>query len=193
MLENEEWKYDIIPEIMDGKNIADFIDPEIQSKLAALEEEEAELIAKGYYDIEDVDLEVCAHVIACQHFQDPNARRPRTSQVVNETERLRSESRVGRKRVRSVSRGESLAAGTHASVVKRAKTIAPGDARSSSKRDRSVLGLGSGQKAVADAIKKKTERARNLLAKAGESDRAIQTSMPKHLFSGKRGFSANHR
>lgn len=29
MLENEEWKYDMIPEIMDGKNIADFVDKDI--------------------------------------------------------------------------------------------------------------------------------------------------------------------
>lgn len=28
-LQNPEWKYDPIPEIMDGKNIADFIDADI--------------------------------------------------------------------------------------------------------------------------------------------------------------------
>ena len=43
-LENEEWKYDSVPEIMDGKNIADFYDPEIATKLAALEEEEDKLL-----------------------------------------------------------------------------------------------------------------------------------------------------
>eukprot|EP01029_Cantina_marsupialis_P013609 TRINITY_DN3016_c0_g1_i5.p1 TRINITY_DN3016_c0_g1~~TRINITY_DN3016_c0_g1_i5.p1 ORF type:complete len:543 (+),score=139.59 TRINITY_DN3016_c0_g1_i5:581-2209(+) len=46
MLENDDWKNDIIPEIMDGKNIADFIDPEVNSKLAALEEEEEQLAAQ---------------------------------------------------------------------------------------------------------------------------------------------------
>jgi hypothetical protein len=30
-LANEEWKYDPIPEIIDGKNIADFIDPDIMA------------------------------------------------------------------------------------------------------------------------------------------------------------------
>lgn len=29
MLQNKEWKYDEIPEIMDGQNIADFVDPDI--------------------------------------------------------------------------------------------------------------------------------------------------------------------
>lgn len=36
----EEWKYDEIPEIYNGKNIADFVDPEIWEKLAQLEREE---------------------------------------------------------------------------------------------------------------------------------------------------------
>ncbi len=29
MLAKDEWKYDAVPEIMDGKNILDFIDPDI--------------------------------------------------------------------------------------------------------------------------------------------------------------------
>ena len=28
-LEKEDWKYDIVPEIIDGKNIADFVDKDI--------------------------------------------------------------------------------------------------------------------------------------------------------------------
>jgi nucleolar GTP-binding protein len=39
-LKDEEWRYDAIPEIWEGKNIADFIDPNILVKLADLEEEE---------------------------------------------------------------------------------------------------------------------------------------------------------
>ena len=41
---------DTIPEIMDGKNIADFIDPDIAEKLEALEREEERLQAEGFYD-----------------------------------------------------------------------------------------------------------------------------------------------
>lgn len=55
-LDEEDWKYDRIPEVFDGKNVYDFIDPDIESKLAALEEEEESLEAKGYYD-SDVDVE----------------------------------------------------------------------------------------------------------------------------------------
>ncbi|PNY22153.1 Nucleolar GTP-binding protein 1 [Tolypocladium capitatum] len=53
MLENPEWKYDKIPEIFDGKNVYDFIDPDIEAKLQALEEEEEKLEEEGYYDSEE--------------------------------------------------------------------------------------------------------------------------------------------
>lgn len=52
-LENNDWKYDKIPEIYDGKNVYDFIDPDIDAKLAALEEEEEKLEAEGYYDSDE--------------------------------------------------------------------------------------------------------------------------------------------
>lgn len=59
LLENDEWKNDKVPEFFDGKNVYDFIDPEIESKLAALEAEEEQMEADGRYesdsDIEDAD------------------------------------------------------------------------------------------------------------------------------------------
>lgn len=50
VLANPEWKKDVIPEVIDGKNIADFIDPDIMDKLEALEREEEKLEAEGFYD-----------------------------------------------------------------------------------------------------------------------------------------------
>ena len=38
---------------MDGKNIADFIDPDIMEKLEALEREEEKLEAEGFYESEE--------------------------------------------------------------------------------------------------------------------------------------------
>ncbi|KAA6414901.1 MAG: nucleolar GTP-binding [Lasallia pustulata] len=59
MLDSDEWKHDKVPEVFDGKNVYDFIDPDIESKLAALEEEEERLETEGYYqsddDLEDAD------------------------------------------------------------------------------------------------------------------------------------------
>jgi nucleolar GTP-binding protein len=53
ILENPEWKHDKIPEVFDGKNVYDFIDPDIEQKLAALEEEEEKLEAEGFYDSDE--------------------------------------------------------------------------------------------------------------------------------------------
>ena len=59
LLANDEWKHDRVPEVLNGKNVYDFIDPDIESKLEALEEEEEKLEANGYYDsdesVEDAD------------------------------------------------------------------------------------------------------------------------------------------
>ena len=46
-LENPEWKYDIWPEFMDGKNVFDFVDKDILKKVEALEKEEEEILKNG--------------------------------------------------------------------------------------------------------------------------------------------------
>ncbi|CCF59851.1 hypothetical protein KAFR_0I00700 [Kazachstania africana CBS 2517] len=53
ILEDEEWKNDIMPEILDGKNVYDFIDPDIAAKLQALEEEEERLESEGFYNSDE--------------------------------------------------------------------------------------------------------------------------------------------
>ncbi|KAJ5993952.1 Nucleolar GTP-binding protein 1 [Penicillium sp. IBT 35674x] len=52
-LANKDWNHDKIPEVWNGKNIYDFVDPDIEKKLAALEEEEEKLEADGYYDSDE--------------------------------------------------------------------------------------------------------------------------------------------
>jgi len=56
-LHNPEWAGDVIPEIVDGKNIADFIDPDIDARLETLEREEAELENAPMEDDWDSDLD----------------------------------------------------------------------------------------------------------------------------------------
>ena len=64
-LANPDWKYDAIPEIFDGKNVYDFIDPDIEAKLAALEEEEEKLEQEGYYESDDdIDDDEAAEILA---------------------------------------------------------------------------------------------------------------------------------
>jgi len=60
-LKDDSWKFDTIPEIIDGKNIADFVDPDILTRLEDLEREEdqivAELEAAKMGEEEDSDLD----------------------------------------------------------------------------------------------------------------------------------------
>lgn len=54
-LPDEGHRYDIIPEFYEGKNVADFIDPDILQKLEELEREEELKDATGAYDSEPDD------------------------------------------------------------------------------------------------------------------------------------------
>lgn len=64
ILADDSWKYDVIPEIYNGKNIADFIDPDIEARLEALEREEEALAEQGFYaeDEEEIVGLTCAAV-----------------------------------------------------------------------------------------------------------------------------------
>lgn len=64
LLDDAEWKYDNLPEFMNGQNVYDLyirnlalltnsIDPEIEARLNALEEEEERLEAEGFYDSDE--------------------------------------------------------------------------------------------------------------------------------------------
>jgi len=50
LLKNDDEKYDVIPEIWEGHNIADFVDPDIAEKIKALRGEELHREGTGYYD-----------------------------------------------------------------------------------------------------------------------------------------------
>jgi nucleolar GTP-binding protein len=86
LLADPSWKHDKIPEILDGKNIADFVDPDIEAKLAALEEEEEKLEAEGYYDsdesiedAEDADIRMKAELIRDKQAQIKTAAKMKKS------------------------------------------------------------------------------------------------------------------
>ena len=85
-LDDDSWKQDRVPEIFDGKNVADFIDPDIENKLAALESEEERLEAKGFYnsdteveDAEEADIRFKAELIREKREQIRNEARMRKS------------------------------------------------------------------------------------------------------------------
>lgn len=52
MLSNDEWKFDNVPEIINGMNVFDYIDPEILVKLRELEREEEERLENEQAEME---------------------------------------------------------------------------------------------------------------------------------------------
>ncbi|GMH14211.1 hypothetical protein Nepgr_016052 [Nepenthes gracilis] len=55
ILANEEWKEDIMPEILDGHNVYDFVDPDILQRLEELEREEGLRLAEDAVDDFEMD------------------------------------------------------------------------------------------------------------------------------------------
>lgn len=52
-LADADWNHDKVPEFFKGRNVADYVDPDIEEKLAQLEVEEERLEKEGYYDESD--------------------------------------------------------------------------------------------------------------------------------------------
>ena len=50
-LEDPAWRYDIMPEIAQGRNVADFVDPDIAARLEALDAEEDALAAAAALEV----------------------------------------------------------------------------------------------------------------------------------------------
>ncbi|KAL2917142.1 Nucleolar GTP-binding protein 1 [Polyrhizophydium stewartii] len=220
MLANDEWKYDTIPEIMDGKNLADFIDPEIEAKLDALEREEERLIAEGFYesDNEMPDEDEEEILTAAEKVRE----KKELIRMQNREKKSKNSSALPKKAVARMSRledfeshlakignkGDVEALRSRSRARKRTHSeAAAGEgemevdapARSKSRgpsvmRDRSVMGLRNvKQKVEAENLKKKAQKMPNLYAKRGEADREIQVKRPKHLYTGKRGMGKTDR
>ncbi|KGK36955.1 hypothetical protein JL09_g3892 [Pichia kudriavzevii] len=213
ILEDDEWKKDIMPEILNGKNVYDFLDPEIASKLQALEEEEEQLEREGFYDsdddMEDENDEInqirekAAWIRDKQKKMINEARNkkhlnnraimPRSKitksfgelenhmyLVGHDTDKLKN-SKSKSKRALNVKGADIL----RSSIEDEFKA---GGVRPLNQSDRLNDGIDDGAlRSKAERIHKMERRERNRNARKGEGDHHIGDSMPKHLFSGKRG------
>ena len=76
-LSKPEWANDMIPEIMDGKNIADFVDPDIERRLEELEAEEEQRVELAKLEKEqegvEMDDEEAAQVMPARPFPSSSA------------------------------------------------------------------------------------------------------------------------
>merc|ERR1711957_293504 len=74
MLEKPEWKNDIWPEIMDGKNVFDYVDPDILSKLEKLEQEEEDYLksVENKMDEDDESSDLSEDLMAAHYDVEKN-------------------------------------------------------------------------------------------------------------------------
>lgn len=218
VLPNPDEKYDIIPEIWQGHNIADYVDPDIMRKLEELEKEEELREKAGMYesDMSDDDEEMKEKRELARQIRErrklqiiesrekrkvEKPRLPRTAKKI-QTKKMETqlgqlgleiepheESHIGRARSRSVGRREARKRRAESAVsADRSRSVS----KSRAPRDKS----GVRDELMAKKAKKLarvTQRQMNLDAKKGEADRRILTSKPRHLFVGKRKLGKTNR
>ncbi|XP_045209739.2 GTP-binding protein 4-like [Mercenaria mercenaria] len=216
-LNNEDEKYDVIPEIWEGHNVADFIDPDIMKKLDALEKEEELREKAGYYanddseeDEEMQDLRKTAakirnkrQLITMESGEKRRIQRPRVprtakkidaKQMEDDMEALgveidnKEETHYNRQRSRSASKAAVKRKREPSESQTRAHT------RSSSRTPRDKSGVRDETMAKkAKKIARKAQKSFNMEARKGEADRRVLDMKPKHLFSGKRKMGKTDR
>ncbi|KAF1759668.1 hypothetical protein GCK72_016135 [Caenorhabditis remanei] len=207
MLKNPDEKYDIVPEIWEGHNLADFVDPEIQQKLESLLKEEELLEQAGEYESDlDSDDEETKEKMALALQIREKEKLLTLEHTVNKRIAGRVGSRVHtRKRERSMSRLEhelgELGVDIDTKKMKNlqgqcakpqlGKKMKVGRARSLSAvrpAPRDELAFPDEEKrAHVDKLRTKAMRGLRREAKKGEADRHVYDLKPKHLFCGKRG------
>jgi nucleolar GTP-binding protein len=207
MVKHEDWRYDAVPEIMDGMNVADWIDPDIDRKLAELEaEEEALLWGDQDDEAEAAQYKQVQKTLAQVHSvmeQQKLENRLRTNISRKAIVRRKNPVKVSDAEANLALMGvevESL--GHRASAPKRKREEATEGDEDAMELDTpkrrnthrvSASGLsGAGTNnpnvaAAAELHKRKTTRRLAKLGKKGEADRFVSVAKPKHLFSGKRG------
>lgn len=209
----DEEKYDIAPEVWQGHNIADFVDPNIINHLKKLEEDERRREDEGYYVISsDEDEEIQDVRVLARMIRERKALRKAEARLDHTTKPRLGRSQT-RKRDRSVSElkssmsdlgveldGESenhyvqRAEKSNTREAKRPKLMEPAVDRSVSEFSRSESCMRD-PKLIKKARKLKTkdQLTRRTLAKKGEADRHIPNLRAKHLLSGKRKLGKTSR
>lgn len=221
ILEDDEWKNDFMPEILNGRNVYDFLDPDIAAKLQALEEEEQKLEEEGFYDSDDdalnvydadevLDMQEKALWIRNKQKMMIKAARNRKALKNRGTmprSKISKSFNVMQKHMVSLGHDMTVLQAKQAEAVLKNRHQESGadvvygnvDSASTSaaklrQSDRLTDGvLNASMRDKADRMAKIHRRERNRQARQGEADRHATASLPKHLFSGKRTIGKTDR
>lgn len=208
-LMNEDEKQDKIPEVWEGHNIADYIDPEIMKKLEELEKEDELKQRAGEYDSdeesEDEEMQEI-RVLAKQirekkqlmvvESKDKDVHGPRMPRTATKVERKTLEKEMSGLGLDMNEKDDShyaQQARRSRSVAKKRKreASAPPTSKTRSQsasrppRDQSGLRDPKMVKKV-KKIMKNSQKGMNREARKGEADRHVFDLKPKHLLAGKR-------
>eukprot|EP01130_Rhizamoeba_saxonica_P002257 TRINITY_DN12099_c0_g1_i1.p1 TRINITY_DN12099_c0_g1~~TRINITY_DN12099_c0_g1_i1.p1 ORF type:complete len:632 (-),score=152.94 TRINITY_DN12099_c0_g1_i1:116-2011(-) len=209
ILEDDEWKYDKIPEIIDGMNIMDYWSDDLDEKLSLLEREEAARLRK----LAERPDESGKYTFTEEQLQTLTAIRNKRRQLV-EGSRRKKATDGSNMPIKHNTRGATIgdleghlrSLGVDSSAaVERLRSQSRG--RKRKREDDSVerrqivsqtpsVGSGYsniGEIARANKIQRLQQRAISRDGRRGFSDRHVYDLKPKHLYSGKRGIGGNDR
>jgi nucleolar GTP-binding protein len=217
-LEDENWRFDTVPEVFDGKNVMDFFDPDIEQHLNALEEEERQLEESGAYEWDDdeddlTDSDRLLHqaikekrMIAKKESRvfDPMPRsvlirgvpteelRDRLESVGYEADAVLERFSRGRKRERSFKSDDAMEVDDESAGQRksssRGRSTSVGRSATRGPRDTSVA---PHQEHQVKKSKRTLDRAIFREARGGEADRRHYPKLVKHLNSGKRSLGTS--
>lgn len=220
LLEDEEWKNDVMPEVLDGKNVYDFLDPDIAAKLQALEDEEEKLEAEGFYDsdsdVEDVEVDEIKEKADWirdkqkKMIRDARSRKALKNHAIMPRDQVKKSFGEMEEHMYSIGHDTTALRNRLGKPVDDSKNVSGvdilkrnqgiSDAKIHKKKapvkqsDRLNDGLNDGAlRSQAERLAKVQRRERNRMARQGEGDRHSTAMLPKHLFSGKRGIGTNDR
>ncbi|XP_017351539.1 nucleolar GTP-binding protein 1 [Ictalurus punctatus] len=215
-LMNADEKHDKIPEIWEGHNIADYIDPEIMKRLADLEKEEELREQAGEYDSneesEDEEMQEIRHLakqirekrkLKILESKEKDVQGPRMPRTVKKVDRAALEKDMEELGLDMTDKDDSHYAqqGRRSrSLVRKRKreaTVLPTSrtrSQSASKQPRDQSGIRDAKmmKKV-KTMMKNSQKGMNRQGRKGESDRHVFDLKPKHLLAGKRKSGSTSR
>ncbi|XP_051556262.1 GTP-binding protein 4-like [Myxocyprinus asiaticus] len=212
-LVNPDEKQEKIPEVWEGHNIADYIDPEIMKRLVDLEHEEELREQAGEYDSEEEsedeemkEIQQLASQIREKRklkifeSKEKDTQGPRMPRTAKKMERATLEKELGDLSLDMTDKDDIHYAWRSRSLVRKRKRelSAPPTSRT---RSQSASKPPRHQSGVRDAkmlkkvktMMKSSQKDMNKQGRKGESDRHVFDLKPKHLLSGKRKSGTNSR
>ncbi|CRG93708.1 nucleolar GTP-binding protein 1, putative [Plasmodium gallinaceum] len=204
----EEYKYDVIPEIYNGKNISDFVDKDIEEKLLELEKEEESLFDKEVQInplwfktqkiLQRMALKLRGLKINSKLNEEKQPLYHKRNKTIEEIEKKLDELKLNKEKVlKSMTEKSKKSKTPKKEKVKKEifkkKQIKDNVYNDPTKKSKIYLSTSSEiQRAKAYKLNKIAYR-KIVKGKKGEADRSIPSKKPRHLFSGKRTIGKTSR